>query len=107
MKGMYEEALPEAKAFFTGVGLAEISGAMNLAAEILLEFSCTTFIAPYFISYVYAFAGKKEQTLEWLERAYEMKDPNMPYIYAGIFDILRDNPRFQDLLRRMNLSVVK
>jgi len=27
----------------------------------------------------------------------------MPYVSAYIFDVLDDDPRYQDLLRRMNL----
>ena len=115
-KGLYEESLSEAKAFFTGIGLAEIaevmargyeqdgySGAMRIAAETIVAFSQETYISPWFISFVYSFAGEKEQALKWLGRAYEMKDPNMPYLITPGFDILRDEPRFQDLLRRMNL----
>jgi len=41
--------------------------------------------------------------LEWLERAYEDGDGNMPYIGMPIYDPLRADLRFQDLLRRMNL----
>jgi len=116
MKGMYEEALAAAKALYTGMGHAEIgevmergykedgySGAMSLAAETLEEISREAFIGPYLIFILYASAGKKEQTLEWLERGYEIKDPNMPYINDPRFDFLRDEPRFQDLLRKMNL----
>lgn len=49
-------------------------------------------------------AGKEYQALDWLERGLEARVPNMRYIgvlpgYAG----LHDDPRFQDLLRRMNL----
>jgi tetratricopeptide (TPR) repeat protein len=119
-KGLYEEALSEAKAFFTGLGLAEIaevmargyeqdgySGAMRIAAETLVSFSQETHISPCFISFVYSFAGEKEQALKWLERAYEMKDPNMPYLITPAFDILRDELRFQELLRRMNLPAGK
>jgi TolB-like protein/Tfp pilus assembly protein PilF len=117
-KGLYEESLSEAKAFFTGLGLVEIAevmargyeqdgypGAMRIAAETLVAFSQETYISPWFISFVYSFAGEKEQAVKWLERAYEMKDPNMPYLITPGFDILRDEPRFQDLLRRMNLPV--
>ena len=119
-KGLYEESLSEAKAFFTGLGLPEIaevmargyeqdgySGAMRIAAETLVAFSQETYISPWFISFVYSFAGEKEQAVKWLERAYEMKDPNMPYLITPGFDILRDEPRFQDLLRRMNLPTGK
>ena len=118
MKGMYEEALAAAKALYTGIGLAEIgevmergykedgySGAMSLAAETLVEISREAFIGPYSIFILYASAGKKEQTLEWLERGYEIRDPNMPYINDPRFDFLRDAPRFKALLRKMNLPV--
>jgi tetratricopeptide (TPR) repeat protein len=119
-KGLYEESLSEAKAFFTGLGLAEIaevmargydqdgySGAMRIAAETLVALSEETHISPWFISFVYSFAEEKEQALKWLERAYEMKDPTMPYLITPGFDIIRDDPRFQNLLRKMNLSVGK
>jgi TolB-like protein len=52
----------------------------------------------------YALAGDRERTLERLERGYELHDPNMPYI--GVlphFDLVRDDSRFKDLCRRMNL----
>jgi len=116
MKGMYEESLKSAKAFFNGLGFAEIaeamaqgyeedgySGAMTSAAEIMVAFSKQTYVSPYFIAQMYAFAGDKENSIEWLERGYEMKDPMMPYVNTFTFDLLDDDPRFQDLLQRMNL----
>jgi len=117
MKGMYEESLQSAKALWTGLGFAEIaeamargyeedgySGAMTSAAEIMVAFSKQTYVSPYYIAQMYAFAGDKENTIEWLERGYEMKDPMMPYVSAWTFDLLDDDPRYQDLLRRMNLE---
>ena len=119
-KGQYEESLSEAKAFFTGLGLAEIAeamtrgyetdgylGAMRIAAETLVAFSQETYISPWFISFVYSFAEEKEQALTWLERAYETNDPIMPYLVTPAFDILRDEPQFQELLRKMNLPTGK
>ena len=51
----------------------------------------------------FAMAQEYDEALEWLERAFETRDPNMPYITLPVFDPLRSDPRFQDLLRRMNL----
>jgi hypothetical protein len=42
--------------------------------------------------------------MDWLEEAYEVHVPGLPYIGTSpLFDPLRSDPRFQDLLRRMNL----
>ena len=115
-KGMYEESLESAKAFFSGLGMAPIaeamaqgyeedgySGAMTFAAETLEAFSKQTYISPYSIAMMYALAGNKEKTIELLEIGYEMRDPMMPYISIFTFDLLDDDPRYKDLLQRMNL----
>ena len=116
MKGMYEESLKSAKALFTGLDFAEIaevmaqgyeedgySGAMTSAAETMEALSKQAYVSPFSIAMMYALAGDKEKTIEWLERGYEMRDPMMPYISIFTFDLLDDDPRYQDLLRRMNL----
>jgi serine/threonine-protein kinase len=52
----------------------------------------------------YAMAGDFARALDLLERAYEGRDPNIPFIGClPIFDPLRAEPRFQALLRKMNL----
>ncbi len=53
----------------------------------------------------YLDAGDYEQTIYWLEKAYEEHDPSLPYISLPIYDPLRSDPRFQDLLRRIGLPV--
>jgi len=47
-------------------------------------------------------AGDRARAIEWLERAYQDREANMPYIRMPIYDPLRQEPRYQDLLRRMN-----
>ena len=47
---------------------------------------------------------ENEQALDWLERAFDSHNPNLPGINnRRPFDPLRAHPRFQTLLRRMNL----
>jgi len=121
LKRQYEEALEEAKAFYGGLGLTPVvdamsigyetngyQGAMLAAAETLAAFSQQIYIGPWFIAYPYAAAGEIEKTLEWLEKGYEIGDPNMPYLgldHSILQDLLDDDPRYQDLLRKMNFPV--
>jgi TolB-like protein/Flp pilus assembly protein TadD len=47
--------------------------------------------------------GEKENALEWLERAYQEKDLSLVWLrHFWIYDPLRSDPRFQDLLHRMH-----
>jgi len=56
---------------------------------------------------LFAAAGEHDRALDWLERGFEIRNPNMPGIgFSPVFDSLRDDPRFQDLLRRMNLPIL-
>jgi hypothetical protein len=61
-----------------------------------------------YVSIYYALAENTEQALSWLERAYELRRPNL--LHATVhpaFDLLRADPRFQDLMRRIGLPVVR
>jgi serine/threonine-protein kinase len=59
---------------------------------------------PYVIAVWYLWAGDYDRTIAWLERAFEVRDPNLPYVgLQPYFDPLRSDPRFQDLLRRLGL----
>jgi eukaryotic-like serine/threonine-protein kinase len=64
---------------------------------------------PWFIATAYAALGEDEKAIDWLEKAYEARVlflPNLKRVRAvgGTFRSLRGNPRFQDLLRRLNLA---
>jgi TolB-like protein/predicted Ser/Thr protein kinase len=118
-KGMYEEALEiwkrsyEARddqeaedALVRGYEEGGYSGALSSVAELLIERSRTTFVTPWQIGTLYTRAGKKDKALEWLEKAFEARDGNLIYLSVDpIFDYLRDEPRFQDMIRKMNLPV--
>ena len=59
----------------------------------------------YSVGLLYAQLGAKERALDWLEKGFEQHSPLMPTlkIAAAFFpDSLRSDPRFQNLLHRMN-----
>jgi tetratricopeptide (TPR) repeat protein len=117
MKHMYEEAMEIWKASYAakndreaedalarGYAEAGYSGALSRVAETLIARSRTTYVTSWQIGTLYTRAGKNEKALEWLEKAYEEHDSNMPYLSVDpIFDGLRSDQRFQDLLRKMDL----
>jgi len=57
---------------------------------------------PYDIAVAYAQSGQKEEAFRWLEKAYEL--PIFTCFAADPrFDSLRDHPRYEELLRKLNL----
>jgi tetratricopeptide (TPR) repeat protein len=55
-------------------------------------------------AWAYAAAGETLLALDWLEKSFEERDPNLPYAFtAPNLAALRSEPRFQVLRRKMNL----
>ncbi len=82
-------------------------GKVNEARKILRRLQGlppTQFVSPLSIAEVYCALGDKGRALEWLEKSIEQHDasvsdlPSLPFL-----DPLRDDPRFQNLLRRIGL----
>lgn len=62
-------------------------------------------VFPEYIAWIYTGLGEKEKALQWLERACEAHAPNMVMLKVWpVWDPLRADPRFQALLKRMNLD---
>jgi len=56
------------------------------------------------VAALYLRAGENDLALEWLERSFDAGDPEMAHLgVEPLNDAVRNDPRFQDLLRRMNL----
>jgi serine/threonine-protein kinase len=116
-KGMHKEAVAEAKMFFEVLGDNEVAqavergytasgypGAMRLAAETLAERSQRGYVPPTQIARLYAHAGDRDHALQWLEKAYEERLPAMVHLGVDLdWNTLRGEPRFQDLMRRLDL----
>jgi TolB-like protein/DNA-binding winged helix-turn-helix (wHTH) protein/tetratricopeptide (TPR) repeat protein len=115
-KGMNEEALAEARKFFSVLHDREVeealsrgyseggyTRAMQLGAEVLAARSKRSHVPAVRIARLYANAGDKEETLRWLQKACDERETPLTHLgVAWDWDFLRSDPRFQDLLRRMN-----
>ncbi len=116
-KGMMKEAFEAAraaaivlyndprigKALDEGYARGGYAEAMKRAAEFLIARASETFTLPGDIGQYYALAGEKSKALDWLEKGLAIHDSGLIYLRSPSFDSLRSDPRFQDLLRRMNL----
>ncbi|MEE8236645.1 MAG: tetratricopeptide repeat protein, partial [Gammaproteobacteria bacterium] len=61
------------------------------------------YILPFAFAVMHTGLGENDEALAWLERAYQDRNAWMVYLQvAPWLDPLRSDPRFQDLLRRMN-----
>ena len=73
------------------------------ALQELLALAKRKYVPPVQIAFVYLGLGEKERALELLEQAYRERSWELVFLRVEPWvDILRDNPRFQDLLRRMS-----
>jgi Flp pilus assembly protein TadD len=116
-KAMYEEATVELQrathlsgcnaVFFAGLGCAyAASGKREEAIHILNELeerSKRRYVPPYDVALVYVALGQKDNAFTWLEKAFEERSDFKAELRVGpILDPLRSDPRFKDLLRRVN-----
>ena len=70
----------------------------------LLATSKTASIAAHHFALIYVGMGKKTEAYWWLEKAYDEHSPMMAWLDVDQrFDSLRQEPRFQDLVRRVGL----
>jgi tetratricopeptide (TPR) repeat protein len=59
-------------------------------------------VAPVIVAFQYIMLGEPDEAFAWLERAYRERDPMMLLLDSyPVFDPLRSDPRFDDLLRRI------
>jgi tetratricopeptide (TPR) repeat protein len=115
LTGRYEEAFEAAKLYYSKVykdfdhvfdqyERLGYAGMLNLEADSLMEQSKLKYVCPNDIATLYIHAGNRERALDCLEQAYESRDSNI--IFTGVrsvFANLRDEPRFQELLRKLKL----
>ncbi len=85
-----------------------MAGRGDDAREILRKLhvlAAQRYVPPYHFAYVHAGLGEAEEAMDWLEKAYEQRAGAVygikgSFLFAG----LRNHPRFQALLKQMNLG---
>ncbi|MEJ2007848.1 MAG: winged helix-turn-helix domain-containing protein [Acidobacteriota bacterium] len=114
-KGMYREAMAELEEADrligrdNALGLARVyamAGRRGEAVKMLDRFDGQYKqgeVSPVGLAAAYAALGEKQRALDWLQKAHAQRDPFMVFtrVYWA-FDSLRSDPRFQELVSRMN-----
>ena len=63
------------------------------------------YVSPTAFATIYLGLGEKEIALDWLEKAYEQQDIACWYLKIDqIYDSVRNEPRFQALLKKVGLD---
>ncbi|MGH9803617.1 MAG: protein kinase domain-containing protein [Candidatus Acidiferrales bacterium] len=116
-KRMYPDAMaaferaveldPQASMYVALIGAAHAAaGRKEQARKILDELKArkgARSVPPYFLAEVAAAVGAHDEAMDFLEQAYRQRASLMVAIRAEpFFEPLHSNPRFHDLLRRMN-----
>jgi hypothetical protein len=116
-KGLHKEALAAIRDYLALVygvpdpgprldrGFVEggFGAAAKQAAELLAPRATKGDALPTDVAMLYVLAGEKVQPLDWLERAYQTRDPSVTYLRDPVYDPLRSEPRFQSLMQQMKL----
>jgi TolB-like protein/Flp pilus assembly protein TadD len=119
-KGMLERALHSFRKSFelerqprplAAVGYASgLLGDVEEATRIVHELSLLTakrYVAPTSLAFAYLGLQDNGSALQWLERAADERESTLPSIlWDPVCDVLRQGPRFVELMRRTGLNAV-
>lgn len=118
-KGMYDQAIREYRNMMSlggdqqgAAALADAYARLGYRAALKGKIETVKrlvagrhFFSPEDVAAIYAFLGENDQAFKWLEKAYQDRASRLFCIKVDArFDSLRSDPRFQALLRKMNLE---
>jgi tetratricopeptide (TPR) repeat protein len=85
------------------------SGRRREAEEIIKRFkdlAKTQYVISYFVANIYAALGDKNEAFAELEKAFAERDWELHRLKVyPLMDSLRDDPRFKEMLKRLNLPI--
>jgi len=117
-KGMHDDSVKEWEQLYRMLGYEDVANAMHRAfersgyrgayrewARELEEFAARDKrIDRWMPAMAYAWLGEKDRAFFWLEKAYENRETAVPGLRVDpLWDNLRSDPRFNDLLRRVGM----
>jgi TolB-like protein len=119
--GQLDEAFEHAKLHLTTVGEIDAvaamergyaaggyTEAMRQAADSLAAGSHMATARPYFIADLYEDAGETDKALDWIERAYEVKDIDIAYLGVTVHsEEVRTHPRFLAVMDRLGTPLLR
>jgi TolB-like protein len=99
-----EDAFNEIERIYEEDGLAQ---AYEVIVELLENFASDNYISFMDMSLRYIIADQPEKAMDWIEKGYELHDPQMTYITTRMYhlDPLFTNPRFIKIVEKMNLPL--
>ena len=118
-KGTFAEAIAESRkarersgvstrpVAFLGYALAKSGKRAEARVELerLLKLSTERYVSPYNIAMIYHGLGEREETLAWLERGYQQREPRMVFLKVEPkWASLRGDRRFEALLQRLGFT---
>jgi serine/threonine protein kinase/Flp pilus assembly protein TadD len=118
-KGMYEQAIGACRTATSLSGedpdrvvcLAQAYAAAGKTAEArrllanVYQASGRRYVPPYFFALLHAALAENDQAFAWLEKGYREHDPYLIWVKVSpAADLLRADPRLQDLVRRIEPS---
>jgi len=116
-KGMHDEAIREWESALRILGYKDLANAMDggfksggykgalkeWVSGMEMARAQGAPIPSFVLAEVYSYLGDPDHALAWLEKAYEERDDALSGLKFDVFwDNIRQDPRYQDLLRRMN-----
>jgi Tfp pilus assembly protein PilF len=116
--GKHKEAVAEREKILSLSGSPELAasieedfsrsgykGVLQSWLDGLTEISKHGYVSSYSIAEAYMRMGEKEKAFDWLEKAYDEHDSGLVSVGVDpLFDSVRSDGRFRDLLKRLRLS---
>jgi eukaryotic-like serine/threonine-protein kinase len=116
--GKHKEAVDEREKILSLSGSPELAasieedfsrsgykGVLQSWMDGLTEISKHRYVSSYSIAEAYMRMGEKEKAFDWLEKAYEEHDSGLVSVGVDpLFDSVRSDARFRDLVKRLRLS---